>query len=103
MHHTDGQRQQRKLLAYTLAVQGHEAACIQVLGAVETSALGVKVVQQLVEPLAPILRPQHQQKVIATDMSDEVAAGVDPVVQALRQAQQHLIPTPVAVDIILRV
>lgn len=103
MHHADGQRQQCKLLARALAVEGHEAASLKVFGAVEASALGMEIVQQLVEPLAPILRAQHQQKVIAANVPDKVAAGVYPVVQALRQAQQHFIPAPVAVDIVLRV
>ena len=103
MHHADGQRQQSIFLAHTLAVQGHKAAGVQMFGAIEASALGVEIVQQLIEPFAPILRPEHQQKVIAADMPDKVAAGVDPVIQALRQAQQHFIATPVAIDVVLRV
>ena len=103
MHYTDGQRQQRKLLAHALAIEGHEAPSLQMFSAVEASALGVEIVQQLVEPLAPVLRAQHQQKVIAANVPDKVAAGVYPVVEALRQAQQHFIPAPVAVDVVLRV
>lgn len=86
MHHADGQRQQCKFLARALTVEGHEAASLKVFGAVEASALGVEVVQQLVEALAPILRAQHQQKVIAANVPDKVAAGVYPIVEALRQA-----------------
>jgi hypothetical protein len=36
-------------------------------------------------------------------MPDKITAGVYPVVQALRQAQQYFIATAIAVDIVLRV
>ena len=76
-----------------------EAAGLQVFLAVEAPALGLEVFLQLVEPLAPGIRAQHQEKVVATDMADEVAAGIDPLVQALRQAQQHLVAAGIAVQV----
>lgn len=100
MHHTNGQRQQGKLLTQALAIQGDKTAGLQMLTAVETPALGLEIIHQLVEPLTPILGAEHQQKVIATNMPDKVAAGVHSVVEALCQAQQHFIATPIAVDIV---
>ena len=76
-----------------------EAAGLQVFLAVEAPALGLEVFLQLVEPLAPGIGAQHQEKVVATDMADEVAAGIDPLVQALRQAQQHLVAAGIAVQV----
>ena len=49
-----------------------EAAGLQVFLAVEAPALGLEVFLQLVEPLAPGIRAQYQEKVVATDMADEV-------------------------------
>ena len=86
MHYTDGQRQQCKLLARALAIEGHEAPSLKVFSAVEASALGVEIVQQLVEPLAPVLRAQHQQKVIAANVPDKVAAGST---RSLRHCARH--------------
>ena len=72
------------------------------LAAVEAPALGLEIVHQLVETLAPVLGTQYQEKIIAADMPDKIAAGVHPVVQALCQAQQHLIASAIAVDVIER-
>lgn len=76
-----------------------EAAGLQMLLAIEAPALGLEIFLQLVEPLAPGIRAQYQEKVVATDMADEVAAGIDPLVQALRQAQQHLVAAGIAVQV----
>ena len=50
----DGQAQQIELLALALAVGGAEAAGLQVFGAIEAPALGLKIFLQLVQALAPV-------------------------------------------------
>lgn len=102
MHHANRQRQQRKFLADALTIRRDEAAGFQVFAAVEASALAVEVLEQLVQALAPVFWTEDQQEIIAADMADEIAAGVDAVVQALRQAQQDFVAAAVAVDIVER-
>ncbi|MNX57549.1 hypothetical protein D3C86_883660 [compost metagenome] len=102
MHHADRQRQQRKLLALTLAIGCDEAAGFQVFAAVEASALALEVVEQLVQAFAPVFRAEYQQEIITANMADEVAGRVDAVVQALRQAQQDFVAATIAVDVVLR-
>lgn len=76
-----------------------EAARPQVFFPIEAPALGLEILQQLVKAFAPVVRAEHQQEVVAADVADEVAVGVDPLVQALGQAQQHLVAPGVAVEV----
>ena len=81
MHHTNGQRQQRKLLPNILSIRGDEAAGFEVFVAVEAAALALEVVEELVQAFAPVFRAEYQQEVVAANMADEVAGRVDVVVQ----------------------
>ena len=99
VHDADGQGQQAKLLTLALAVRGAETARLQVFWSIEAPALALKVLLQLVQALAPILGTEHQEKIIAADMADKVAGWVDPLAQAVGQAQQHFITLGIAVDV----
>jgi len=81
MHHTNGQRQQRKLLPHILSIRGDEAAGFEVFVAVDAAALALEVVEELVQAFAPVFRAEYQQEVVAANMADEVAGRVDVVVQ----------------------
>jgi len=78
---------------------GDKTAGMQVFFPVETSALVLEILQQAVESRTPIRRAEGQEKVIATDMPDKIPRGINSIIQALRQAQEHFVALGVAVDI----
>ena len=100
MHHANGKRQQRKLLPHPLAIRRNKTSRLKVFGAIEASALALKVIKQLIETFAPVFRAKDQKEVVAANMANEVAGRVDPFIQALRQTQQNFITPSVAVDIV---
>ena len=78
---------------------GDKTAGVQVFFSVEPSALTLEVFQQAVESRTPVRRAERQEKVIATDMPDKIPRGINPIVQALRQAQGHFVALGIAVDV----
>ena len=100
MHHANGKRQQRKFLPNPLAIWRDEASSLKVFRAIKASALTLEVIKQLIDAFAPLFRAEDEEEVVAADMADEVAGGVDAFVEALRQAQQDFVAAAVAVDIV---
>lgn len=82
---------------------GDKTAGMQVFFPVEPSALALEILQQAVESRAPVRRAEGQEKVIATDMPDKIPSGINSIIQALRQAQEHFVALGVAVDVAFRI
>jgi len=70
------------------------------LGAVEAAALALEVVEELVEAFAPVFGAEDEEEVVAADVADEVAGGVDAFVEALGEAEQNFVAAAVAVDVV---
>lgn len=70
------------------------------LGPIEPAALALEIVEQLVEAFAPVFGAEDEEEVVAADVADEVAGGVDAFVEALGEAEQDFVATAVAVDVV---
>lgn len=67
---------------------------------IEAAALALEVVEQLVEAFAPVFGAEDEEEVVAADVTDEVAGGVDAFVEALCETEQDFVATAVAVDVV---
>lgn len=66
-------------------------------------AAGLEILLQTRESVLPVAAGQDQEKVVAADMAEEIAPGVDLPVQALGQFEQDLVTLGVAVAIVQRI